>query len=190
MSNYSWHISEMQVVGYADRLGPETVPTAVTPIFQERAGFTIVMPPYTLKGFLLAPNILGSRADLDRAVWDGKATLLPRARAAKPGRIMWVDEDMKVHYQKATRNGLLRLARHHKRLAERAALLDLEEAMRNINTAISADDTDLDSFAMKALLLKHGPDADLVETLLSTVPQEDQQYVREQMERLSVKFDL
>jgi len=101
-------LEDLQVVGYTNQHDPNILPAAAQPVFRTRCKKKhVVLPPYQSTETVVLVQILSTQNDLDDAVRKGEITLLARARAAKPNRLLWLDTNNIAKYEKITYHALI-----------------------------------------------------------------------------------
>jgi hypothetical protein len=94
-----YFVDELKVVGFADFIGKTTVPRRVAPIFQfNKEAHDCIFPPFRLIDELVVGGNLGSEADFIEMVEERNATRLPVPIDAQKSGMLWVDENLEVHY--------------------------------------------------------------------------------------------
>jgi hypothetical protein len=137
-------LDQLEIVGYADVLGPESVPHIVAPIFRFRDDpDTFLFPPFRLVGNEIVGATRGSRLDMVSFVATGQATGIDPAIIPLPEHELWIAQDMRARYEPAVQaEENLRKIAFDAIEGARLALAggDLVEAERLCSTAVAADD--------------------------------------------------
>jgi len=137
-------LENLEIIGYANVLGPDSVPHIVAPIFRLRETPDVLLfPPFRLAGTVVLGETRGSLRDMDSFATTGRATRLQEAIPARADHELWIDQQMQPHYDPAVEADatLRRIALDAVKEA-RAALKqpNLHEAERLCGVAVAADD--------------------------------------------------
>jgi hypothetical protein len=168
------HVGDLEIVGYADVLNENMLPSAVPPVFRLRADPSrAFLPPYSFN----ANYVCNSTGVPDSELWQlsdsGEITLFEDAFPAQAGYELWVDQQFACHYEPAEEAD-----RTFRRIADEA-IRGAEEALRKgeyadaerlSGTAISADDNRVEPLALKAAIrrLENRPGEGLMADLAAT----------------------
>lgn len=137
-------LSELDVIGYAESLSPESWPAIVPPVFRLRSRpDRIFVPPYALK----AGYLIGATAITEAEVQDLKSrdevTNLPAPIAAQDEHVLWIDTQGQTRYESAgvAHSALRKVARAAETAAEAALQRgDLPNAEKQASLALRAND--------------------------------------------------
>jgi len=137
-------VSELEIIGYADVLPPDTPPRKVAPIFRYKAeSDRFLFPPFRLIDDQVVNGTVGTRHDLDRLVANAQATPLPDPIPTCPSGVLWIDENLAPHYgpQRDMLAELRNLAREKYRAAKNAfANAQYDAAQHLARHAFAADE--------------------------------------------------
>ena len=152
----TWSVSDLEIVGYANVLNDDMLPSVVPPVFRlANNANRALLPPYSFNAGLVCNATEVSQSELEELRDADEITLFDDALAAIPGFELWIDQTSRRHYQsrdEANRE-LSRIAAEAIKSAEEArGRDDLEDAERLSGVAISADDTKLAPLAIKAAI--------------------------------------
>ena len=144
-------LSNLEVIGYADRLNPELVPTFVPPVFRVVGTDQVLMPPLRIVDDHVESPITGTMKDFERFIAvTGNATALDTPIPAKPKHVLWIDEHLQPRYEpkEVVQERVKQLEQEAFRQFEAArATGDFEAAQHALGLAISMS-------SRNALLLK------------------------------------
>ncbi len=146
-------VSHLHVVGYAEALSRNALPSIVPPVFREvdNAG-SFLVPPYSFNGPYVCDATRISHSELHSLAHRQEVTLLPAAFSARTDYELWIDQAGEPHYQHR------REAREHlRRIAEREVVLALQafsqcrldDAESHSSVALLAEEQNLDAMAVK-----------------------------------------
>jgi hypothetical protein len=165
-------LDELDIVGYADWLDKTLVPHVVPPIYQFRSNpEKLLFPPFHLAGTEVVGGTIGSQAQINRFVNEGRATRIEQPIPARPDHELWIDQEMKPRYDSfdVAEKTLRGIAKENNERARRLLLKgDLEQAEQAANVALGADDRLVDSFVIKAVIALRRGEADDAESLKQT----------------------
>ena len=137
-------LAELDVIGYAESLTPESWPAIVPPVFRLRScPDRVFVPPYALKaGYLIGATEITEGEARDLSGRD-EVTNLPEPIAAREEHVLWVDMQGQTRYEPATvAHGTLRQIARDAETAAEAAMRrgDLQTAEAQASLALRADD--------------------------------------------------
>jgi hypothetical protein len=165
-------LDELDIVGFADWLDKTLVPHVVPPIYQFRSNpEKLLFPPFHLAGTEVVGGTIGSQAQINRFVNEGRATRIEQPIPARPDHELWIDQEMKPRYDSfdVAEKTLRGIAKENNERARRLLLKgDLEQAEQAANVALGADDRLVDSFVIKAVIALRRGEADDAESLKQT----------------------
>ena len=148
----------LNIIGYAESLGSRLVPHIVPPIYQlPDDPEKLLFPPFRLAGAEVVDGSIGTQAQMDQFVSEGKCTRIDKPIPARPDHELWIDQKMQPHYEPfdTAEKTLRQIAESE---AERGRLLfvqgDFEQAEKAANTALVADDRLVDPFVIKVAIAR------------------------------------
>lgn len=151
--------TELEIIGYANRLTDSMLPAVVPPVFRVRSEPSrILIPPFSLRDGVVSGATEVSQDEIQALSEAGELTLLPNHNKALPDHEMWIDLDGVVHYEpiRAASAGLKALAINHFRRAKEALIADkLDEAENLCRIALRADDRLMEPLAISAAISRH-----------------------------------
>ena len=156
MMAQSTPIQNLRILGYADSLTPEMLPTTVPPVFATtEEPQSALLPPYTISDGILFGATSVPVEDLPHLAAQGKITLFQPVLDARVDFLLWIGQDRVPHYEHRAqaRAWLDRFARGQ--IAEAESLLRrgaLAEADAACNAAISANDRFIEPIAIQAAI--------------------------------------
>jgi len=145
----------LNIIGYAESLGT-LVPHIVPPIYQLRDDpEKLLFPPFRLAGAEVMGGSIGTQAQMDQFVSEGKCTRIDKPIPARPDHELWIDQNMQPQYDPFMKaeTKLRRIAEDEAKRARRLLVQgDIEQAKQAANTAMAADDRLVDPFVVKAAI--------------------------------------
>jgi len=151
------------VVGYATSLNLDMLPTVVPPVFHDPKASLYLVPPYTLDDQGVHGGTWVCEAEFWSFCEDRKCTALGQRFAAHPGKELWIDAKVRIHYRfavEATRS-LAKIAKGRIAQAEQALSLgNFTQALWHSIVASNADDRLPQPFAIRAALHQFSGDKD------------------------------
>jgi hypothetical protein len=157
-------IEQLEVIGYAESLGPAMVPSIVPPVFRFRSHpDRALLPPFSLSGGFVCGATVVSDAEIRELRDAGELFLFESSYAARPDFELWIDERFRDHYDSraSVRRILQDFARQSITQAKTAlADGDTAGAERLCSMAISADERCIDAFVLKAAIRRKEGNAD------------------------------
>ena len=166
-----WNIEDLEVVGYANVLKETMLPSIVPPVFALKSDPNrAFLPPYSFNAGLLRNSTEVSESELKHLADAREITLFRVAFSGRAGFELWVDQKFGYHYEpREHANRTLR------RIADEA-IAAAEESLRNgehekaerlCGVAMSANDSRVEPFAIKAAIrrLDGKPGTDLMAEL-------------------------
>jgi hypothetical protein len=156
-------IASLRIVGYANRLTPETVPSVVPPLFQVATDQDIfLLPPFVIHNGFVCDASEKTAAEISALNHSEEVTLFKRAFAAQADFELWIDEKGKARYEPISEaeGHLQEIAETHIQLA-RSALKkgDYEQAEDDCRIALCADDSQIEPLAINAAIARKKHDA-------------------------------
>jgi hypothetical protein len=151
-----WNVDELEIVGYANVLKSDMLPSVVPPVFRLRSDAQrAFLPPYSFNAGFLCNATEVPQSELEELRDSNDITLFDDAFPAHAGFELWIDQVFQRHYQprdEADRE-LSRIAAAGIENAEEALRRgNIEEAERLSSVAISADDKRVEPLAIKAAI--------------------------------------
>jgi hypothetical protein len=154
--NRPWSIADVEVVGYADVLKANMLPSVVPPVFRVKDDpDCVLVPPYLLNGNLIWNATELCAEELFSLQHERRVTLFSDAVPARADHELWVDQQFGRHYEprEEADQTLHNIAKRHCELSKQSlAGGDLESAERLSSIAASADDRLIDSLLIKAAI--------------------------------------
>ncbi len=148
----------LNILGYAESLGDRLVPHIVPPVYQLRDDpDKLLFPPFRLAGAEVLGGSIGTQAQMDQFVREGKCTRTDKPILARPDHELWIDQNMQPRYEPfdVAENTLRQIAEDE---AERGRQLcvqgEFEQAEKAANTALAADDRLVDPLVIKAAIAR------------------------------------
>ncbi len=150
------NVNELEIVGYANVLKENMLPTVVPPVFQLKSDpQRVFVPPYWFNAGLLCGATEVTRSELDQLKDSIQITLFERAFPAERGFELWIGESFDLHYEPLSEaeNNLDTICTSAiAKAVEALRAGDLAEAERFSSVAISANDRRPESLAIKAAI--------------------------------------
>ncbi|MBL8228921.1 MAG: hypothetical protein JNL98_10605 [Bryobacterales bacterium] len=147
-------VDELEIIGYSDVLDASMLPSAVPPVFRNRARRVLVPPFFLRSGYLYnATEISQQEADALRNAM--QITLFEQSFPAVPGHELWIDQSFQYHYEPAdqAKQKLFQIADDAIREAESALLSgDWQKAERISGMAYCANDRRMEPLAIEAAI--------------------------------------
>ena len=154
----AYTLNKLDVVGYANVLTDDTVPSVVAPIFRHKDNKQeYLFPPFTIDNNQLLNSTVSTERDFQRLINESRVTSLPAPVPAKSNYELWIDEKMEARYERATRahKNLTGLAVKYTEQAEEKLQKGLlEDADFLCSRAISAKENYIEAWAIKAAIRK------------------------------------
>ena len=153
-----YYIDNLEVVGFADFIVNTSVPRRVAPIFKfknDDRGF--VFPPFRLIDELILGGKLGSEADFVGLIEERNATKLLEPIDAQRSGMLWIDENLEVHYgiQEQQNKILIDLAVKRLLVGYRAFELgDFQTALSCARWASAANQRSLNALVLEAAIYR------------------------------------
>ena len=91
-------ITNLEVIGYADRVNEELAPTIVPPIFRALDKDLVFMPPFQIVDDHAEAHITGTTSDFLRFVARSGTAIDPPI-PAQPKHILWIDKHLQPRYE-------------------------------------------------------------------------------------------
>jgi len=151
-----WSVNDLEIVGYANVLKDNMLPSVVPPVFRLRADTRkAFLPPYSFNAGFLCNATEVPQLELEELRDSGEITLFDVAFAARVDCELWIDQSFQQHYE-PTDEAKLKLSRIADEAIESAASAlrnnDLPEAERLSGVAISSDARRVEPLAIKAAI--------------------------------------
>jgi len=148
----------LNIIGYAESLGTTLVPHIVPPVYQLPDGSEkLLFPPFRLAGAEVLGGSIGTQAQMDQFVSEGRCTRIDQPIPARPNHELWIDQDMQPHYEpfKKAEKTLRGIAESEaKRAWDLCVQGDFGQAEKAANTALVADDRLVDSLVIKVAIAR------------------------------------
>jgi hypothetical protein len=153
MTDLQFPYGLLKVAGYADALGPALVPRVVPPVFVVNNNpSAYVVPPYRLEADGVVYKRTWTRSEVERLESLGNITLTGEVAQARPGHLMWLDEESQIRYESATQvvDSLRQCVATHAAAGWRALRNDRpEDALRHADVALLAEDNCWEALVIK-----------------------------------------
>jgi hypothetical protein len=151
-----WNIDELEIVGYANVLNDNMLPSVVPPVFRLKVDHSrALLPPYSFNAGYLCNATEVPQAELEALRDAREITLFESTFRAKPDSELWIDQASRWHYEprEEANKELSRTASEEIQQAEDALRRgDLQQAERHSGVAISANDKRVEPLAIKAAI--------------------------------------
>ncbi|MGA2594954.1 MAG: hypothetical protein ABSH32_34080 [Bryobacteraceae bacterium] len=151
-----WNVDDLEVVGYANVLKSDMLPSVVPPVFRLKSSAErALLPPYSFNAGFLCNATEAPQSELEALRDSNDITLFDHAFPARGGFELWIDRAFHWHYQPRDEAGgeLSRIAAEAIENATEALRQgNLEEAERLTSVATSANDKRLEPLAIKAAI--------------------------------------
>lgn len=149
-------LTDLEIVGYAERFLPEMLPAIAPPVFRHRSQpDCLLVPPFHEAESMLYGAAEINTEECDHLVAKGQVTRFPNAIPAKPAHELWFDEEFVQHYEPFVdaRDRLREIADSKIDQAQQALYAgNLDAAERLTAVAIRADDGRQEPFAIRAAI--------------------------------------
>jgi len=166
------NLDNLDIVGYAELLDKTLVPHVVPPIYRLRDDpDKLLFPPFHLAGPEVIGAAVGSQAQMDQFVSEGRTTRLDQPIAALADHELWIDQEMQPRYESFyVAKKMLRAIAEDKAGQARRLLLqgDHQKAEEAANTALGADDRLVAPFVIKAAIALQRGEKEDAESLKQT----------------------
>jgi hypothetical protein len=155
-------ITALEIVAYANRLAPKTLPSIVPPCFRVKSDPKMfLLPPFVIReGFVCNASKIDA-SDLEALEDAGEITRFDEPFPAQRDYELWIDEDGGIRYE-----AIPLAAANLRKIAERnidsakAALRkgDFDEAESHCRVALCADDRLTEPLAISAAIARRNHD--------------------------------
>jgi len=166
------NLDSLDIAGYAESLDSTLVPHVVPPIYRLRDDpDKLLFPPFHLAGRQVIGAAVGTQAQMDQFVSEGRATRLDQPIAALADHELWIDQEMQPRYESfdVAKKTLRAIAEDKATQATRLLLQgDHQKAEEAANTALGADDRLIDPFVIKAAIALQRGEKEDAESLKQT----------------------
>ena len=153
-------LNELRVVGYADVLAVDMLPTVVAPVLAWKAdGDRFLLPPFRIDDGVVRNGTAIGAEELAGLVESEEITMFPQGSSyeARAGFELWIDRQFQPHYEPSAivRSFLGKMANENIALAKAAlARGNFDEAQRLAGIAICANDRCIDPLAIRAVICR------------------------------------
>ncbi len=153
-------LRDLSVVGYADVLNPNMLPSIVPPVFVQRADRTsFILPPFRIDAGVVRNGTTVDQEELADLQAAEEITLFSPSECvdAQQGFELWIDQDFVPRYEPSAivRARLREIAEEHVNLAVSALKAGhLVEAERYGGIAISANDRRIEPLVIRAVICR------------------------------------
>lgn len=151
-------LHELNVIGYADALRKDMLPTTVPPIYELQVNpASVLFPPFHIEDATVTQGTLADKKEFLDYCSKREVTAIPTPMAARADHILWIDENWNAHYEDSA-TALKNLNKIANEATEKAEALlkqgDLRSASRQAHRAIATGTYKVYPFAILGAIAK------------------------------------